>query len=204
MRSEIKLMHQRLGKTICYVTHDQIEAMTLGDRIAAIKDGVVQQLGSTQDVYERLSNMYVARFIGAPPMNFIEGELIALDGGIGLDVHTGAETKSMRLAFRDAAELRPGRTVVLGIRPDRMVSFDGPSGGEGAFRPLTVVVDLLEPTGPETLVFSTINGARTLSRVHPGSGARAGQSFTVGLELSRATLFNPGSGRLIAHAADAG
>jgi multiple sugar transport system ATP-binding protein len=203
MRSEIKLMHQRLGKTICYVTHDQIEAMTLGDRIAVMKDGVVQQIGSPQEVYDRPSNMYVARFIGAPPMNFIEGELIALDGDLGLEIKTGAETKPLPLPFPNTAELRPGRTVVLGVRPERMVAFDGATG-EGAFCPLTVVVDLIEPTGPDTLVFSTINGARTLSRVHPASDVRAGHSFALGLDLSRATLFDPQSGGLIAHAGDAG
>ncbi|MFP3758017.1 sugar ABC transporter ATP-binding protein, partial [Cupriavidus sp. SIMBA_020] len=75
MRSEIKLLHQRVGKTIVYVTHDQIEAMTLGDRIAVMKDGIVQQFGAPQDIYGSPSNLFVAGFIGAPPMNFINGKL---------------------------------------------------------------------------------------------------------------------------------
>ena len=90
MRAEIKLMHRRLGKTICYVTHDQIEAMTLGDRIAVMKDGVIQQFGPPQAIYDSPANMYVAGFIGAPPMNFISGELQAIGSGVGIEIDTGS------------------------------------------------------------------------------------------------------------------
>src|ERR1700761_3473653 len=82
MRAEIKLLHQRLGTTIVYVTHDQIEAMTLGDRIAVMRDGVVQQYGSPQDIYDRPDNLYVAGFIGSPSMNFLRGKLVQTGAGV--------------------------------------------------------------------------------------------------------------------------
>src|SRR5262245_30936592 len=121
MRAEIKMMHRRLGKTICYVTHDQIEAMTLGDRIAVMKDGVIQQFGAPQEVYDSPSTMYVASFIGAPPMNFIAGTLESIGGGVGLTLDTGGTRTPLRLPF-NAAGLRAqiGKQVVLGLRPERI------------------------------------------------------------------------------------
>src|SRR5246127_2426567 len=97
MRSEIKLLHQRLGTTIVYVTHDQIEAMTLGDRIAVMKDGIVQQFGAPQDIYDSPSNLFVAGFIGAPPMNFIEGTLVSQGAGVGIEIDTGVTRRALNL-----------------------------------------------------------------------------------------------------------
>src|SRR5579859_159999 len=99
MRAEIKLMHRRLGKTVCYVTHDQIEAMTLGDRIAVMKDGIIQQFGAPQDIYDSPANMYVAGFIGAPPMNFISGPLEQVGSGFGLSIDTGPSRSVLKLPF---------------------------------------------------------------------------------------------------------
>jgi multiple sugar transport system ATP-binding protein len=200
MRAEIKLMHQRLGKTICYVTHDQIEAMTLGDRIAVMKDGVVQQLGAPEEVYDRPANTYVARFIGAPPMNFIEGIVRQENGGLVLPVDTGAGTSLIRLPDRIAAGLAPGRQIILGVRPERITEAEGGMPVSGA-QTLTVKVDLVEPTGPDTMIFVRLNGERTLGRIRPGAASRVGQPFDVLLDLSRAVAFDTESGNLIATAA---
>src|SRR5262245_15630163 len=141
MRAEIKLMHRRLGRTICYVTHDQIEAMTLGDRIAVMKDGVVQQFGRPQDIYDSPANMYVAGFIGAPPMNFIPGKLVDLGAGVGVEVDTGLHRGALTLPFRLAdVRAQPGEDVVLGVRPERITDDRSTHAGAMAFESLLLRV----------------------------------------------------------------
>jgi multiple sugar transport system ATP-binding protein len=192
MRSELKLMHRRLGKTICYVTHDQVEAMTLGDRIAVMKGGVVQQLGSPQEIYDSPANRYVAGFIGAPPMNFIEVELEAMGPGIGVHLETSAGRFPLQLPFAsDEFKAGPGGKVVLGIRPERITSRRSAEGCQM----VDVVVDVTEPTGPDTLAFFTANGARALARVHPDRDPRAGEKMTLAFDLSQAVLFDPSDGK---------
>ena len=100
MRAEIKLLHQRLGTTIVYVTHDQIEAMTLGDRIAVMKDGVVQQFGAPQEIYDSPANLFVAGFIGSPPMNFIQGKLVERARASGSRLDTGVARTGAEPAVR--------------------------------------------------------------------------------------------------------
>ncbi|MCM3511276.1 hypothetical protein M3668_10920, partial [Rothia sp. P100] len=148
MRAEIKLLHQRLGTTIVYVTHDQIEAMTLGDRIAVMKDGVVQQFGAPQEIYDSPSNLFVAGFIGAPPMNFINGKLVEQGGGIALEIDTGLARSALILPF-DAAKLKShvGREVILGLRPERITDARNAHNGEASnLQPIDVRVDVTEPT----------------------------------------------------------
>jgi multiple sugar transport system ATP-binding protein len=118
MRAEIKMMHRRLGKTICYVTHDQIEAMTLGDRIAVMKDGVVQQFGPPQTVYDSPANMFVAGFIGAPPMNFVPGRLTPVGTGLGMEIDTGLARETGRCR-RDWRGDRSGSATRAHHRPAR-------------------------------------------------------------------------------------
>ena len=199
MRAEIKLMHRRLGKTICYVTHDQIEAMTLGDRIAVMKDGVIQQFGAPQDIYDSPANMYVAGFIGAPPMNFISGPLEPVGSGIGLAIDTGSSRSILKLPFGPSG-LRSylGKPVVLGIRPERITDDRGAHGSAGAFiQAVPVLVDIVEPTGPDTIVVSQLNGKRVLSRVHPGADPKPGKVATLLFDLSKAVLFDPEKGTRI-------
>ena len=196
MRAEIKLMHRRLGKTICYVTHDQIEAMTLGDRIAVMKDGVVQQFGSPQEVYDSPANMYVAGFIGAPPMNFIEGRLAPVGSGVGLECDTAAGRTVLRLPFATGdVRARDGDRVVLGLRPERITDERSAHGADrSALETLTLRVEVTEPTGPDTLVVAELNGKRLVSRVHPSTSARAGESMPLVFDVSKAVLFDPASG----------
>jgi multiple sugar transport system ATP-binding protein len=133
MRAEIKLLHQRLGTTIVYVTHDQIEAMTLGDRIAVMKDGVVQQFGAPQDIYDSPSNLFVAGFIGAPPMNFINGKLVEQGSGVALEIDTGLARSALHLPF-DAQRMNGhvGREVILGLRPERITDARNAHHGEAS------------------------------------------------------------------------
>jgi multiple sugar transport system ATP-binding protein len=198
VRAEIKLMHRRLGKTICYVTHDQIEAMTLGDRIAVMKDGVVQQLGTPREVYDMPANMYVAGFIGSPPMNFIPGRIERAGSGLGLAVDAGAGVSVLTLADVDAGLV--GRDVILGLRPERITDEGGSHGMKGS-RPQALQVRplLVEPTGPDTLIFAEMNGRRALCRVHPGSNPRPNEVVSLLCDMTNAVLFDPLTGmRLLA------
>jgi multiple sugar transport system ATP-binding protein len=195
VRSEIKLMHQRLGTTIVYVTHDQIEAMTLGDRIAVMKDGVVQQFGAPQDIYDSPSNLFVAGFIGSPPMNFIKGPLVEAGSGVGVHLNTGVGETVLNLPF-SATSLRAhiGREVILGLRPERITDKrHAHSTAESLLQEITVKVDVIEPTGPDTLVYTRINDRRTVCRVHPSALPQAHENIALLFDASKAVLFDPNS-----------
>lgn len=197
MRSEIKLLHKRLGTTIVYVTHDQIEAMTLGDRIAVMKDGVVQQYGSPQQIYDSPANLFVAGFIGAPPMNFIHGTLQAAGSGVGIDIVHRDQHTLLALPF-DASALasRIGQKVILGLRPEQIT--DRANGSAATTQSITIRPDVLEPTGPDTLVFFKLNDARVISRVHPSAAISADHDLPLWFDVSKAVLFDAASEERIA------
>ncbi|WP_153101134.1 ABC transporter ATP-binding protein [Paraburkholderia hayleyella] len=193
MRSEIKLLHQRLGRTTVYVTHDQIEAMTLGDRIAVMKDGVVQQFGAPQEIYDSPANLFVAGFIGAPPMNFIQGKLVEQGAGVGLELDTGVKRDVLRLPF-EAGRVKPqlGREVILGLRPERITDErNAHNVANGQLQPVKVKVEVIEPTGPDTLVFAQVNGKRIVSRVHPAAQPQPLSEMSLLFDVSKAVLFDP-------------
>ncbi len=203
MRAEIKRMHQRLGSTIVYVTHDQIEAMTLGDRIAVMKDGVVQQFGSPQEIYDQPSNLFVAGFIGSPSMNFLRGKLIPDGNGAAFELDHAGQKSLLSLPLNGNAEAVSrwiGRDVVLGIRPEHVtdaMSAHNSSGNSehGAYRPTEVdcMVELTEPTGPDTLVVARFNDAPVTCRTHPRAAATPKQPLKLAFDLTKALLFDPTS-----------
>jgi multiple sugar transport system ATP-binding protein len=147
MRAELKKLHARLRTTTIYVTHDQVEAMTLGERIVVLKDGVIQQVGEPLALYDRPANRFVAGFLGTPPMNFLDGRLERTDGGfLFTDGHA-------RLRLADAASGPlcgcEGRPVELGVRPEKLDVLDAP---ETAGDAIQAQVEVVEPLGNETLV----------------------------------------------------
>jgi multiple sugar transport system ATP-binding protein len=143
MRTEIKELHQRLGTTIVYVTHDQIEAMTMADKIVVMHDGVVEQMGEPLELYDRPRNLFVAGFIGSPAMNFLNGR-VARNGGLWFEMESGR-----RLPLPADTAARDGQKVVYGIRPEHLRAAD-----EGTEAEVVVV----EPTGAEVQVFARIDG----------------------------------------------
>jgi len=165
MRAEIKRLHQASGITSVYVTHDQIEAMTLGSRIAVMKDGVLQQLGTPDDIYNRPANTYVATFIGSPTMNLLSGRSLGADG-----VALGGTQLAV------ASPVAAGQDVTMGLRPEHLVLSDA--------APWRGQVNVVEPTGADTyVVIRTEQGDVTVRtapnvRVHPGD--------TVGLDVQTA------------------
>jgi multiple sugar transport system ATP-binding protein len=140
MRAEIKLLHQRTKTTTVYVTHDQVEAMTLGDRIAVMRDGIVQQLGTPDDIYTRPATLFVAQFIGSPAMNLIKSQR----SGAALSAHG----EQLLLSERDAAALQASSAseVIYGLRPEAIHFANDGHGLRGTLR-------MVEPTGPETYVY---------------------------------------------------
>jgi multiple sugar transport system ATP-binding protein len=188
VRSEIKQMHERLGATIVYVTHDQIEAMTLGDHIAVMKDGVVQQLGDPQTIYDNPANLFVAGFIGSPSMNFLKGKVADLGSGIAFEAeHEGRHTPLPLPAATAGMRQWIGREVVLGLRPERITDPDSRQGA----RTLDCRIDLIEPTGPDTIVYTRLNGAKVGCRVRPGAARHAGETIRLAFDMSQAVLFDP-------------
>jgi multiple sugar transport system ATP-binding protein len=188
VRSEIKQMHERLGATIVYVTHDQIEAMTLGDHIAVMKDGIVQQLGDPQTIYDNPANLFVAGFIGSPSMNFLKGKLTELGGGLAFEAEHAGETVPLPMPSATPAMRQwIGREVILGLRPERITD---PDSREGAHT-LDCRIDLVEPTGPDTIVYTRLNGAKVGCRVRPGAARHAGESMRLAFDMARAVLFDP-------------
>ena len=191
MRAEIKLLHQRTRITSVYVTHDQIEAMTLGSRIAVMKDGVIQQFGTPDDLYRRPANLFVAGFIGSPTMNFIPVTLRREGDVFGALLRSGDATQVLRLPARPALQAYADRDVLLGIRPEAVGL--AAKGGEH----LSCVVELVEPTGPDTLLLVTINGARLTARVAPLQPRSPGASAALSIDPAQAVLFDLRTGSRI-------
>ncbi|HXF73072.1 MAG TPA: sn-glycerol-3-phosphate ABC transporter ATP-binding protein UgpC [Actinomycetota bacterium] len=163
MRAEIARLQNELGVTTVYVTHDQVEAMTMGDRVAVIKKGELQQVAPPQELYDRPVNLFVAGFIGSPAMNMVEAELARVDGGLAVrfgDVTLGIDERA--LAERPALRAYEGRKVVVGIRPEDMedasLVADAP-----ADRRLRAVVDLREALGSEILIHFQVRAPMVLT-----------------------------------------
>ena len=183
MRTEIKALHQRLGNTVIYVTHDQIEAMTLADRIVVMNNGSIEQVGRPLELYDRPANLFVAGFIGSPAMNFIQGIVAAGEQG---SVLAAANGERFPLPARD---LEPGRAVTLGIRPEHVeLAGDGP---------VALAVDVVEPTGAETHFYSQAGGAPFCVAVHHRLDVAPGQAVRLAFPEVRVHLFDTPSGARI-------
>ncbi len=188
MRTEIKLMHQRLKTTTVYVTHDQIEAMTLGDKVAVMKDGIVQQFGTPREIYGNPANLFVASFIGSPPMNFIPLRLGRQGGGWQALLDSGQARCELPLQEVEGETL-DGREVILGIRPEQI------GVGTGSGQPsLRAEVEVVEPTGPDTMVFVTLNQTKVCVRLPPDAAPAPGASLDLQFEPDKVLLFDAQSG----------
>ncbi|QXI37546.1 ABC transporter ATP-binding protein [Pseudomonas xantholysinigenes] len=189
MRTEIKLMHQRLKTTTVYVTHDQIEAMTLGDKVAVMKDGIIQQFGTPQQIYNDPANLFVASFIGSPPMNFIPVRLTKQDGRVLALLDSGQARCELPLGV--AADELEGREIILGVRPEQIAL--GAEQGNG-LPGIRAEIQVTEPTGPDLLVFVTLNQTKVCCRLAPDVACRVGDSLNLQFDPARVLLFDASSG----------
>ncbi|CAN7626209.1 ABC transporter ATP-binding protein [Massilia sp. LjRoot122] len=177
LRRELKLLHQNLGSTMVYVTHDQAEAMTLATRIVVMQGGRIQQIGTPGEVYERPANRFVAGFLGSPSMNFIEGEL---------DVQRRFSAGALALNLAPDC-VAPSGAVTLAVRPE-----DIHLGEDG---PLQASVTLVEPMGNHQVVWLDCGGHQLSSIVHDPRPLASGQALRFGIDAARVSLFDPASGK---------
>lgn len=189
MRTEMKLMHQRLKTTTVYVTHDQIEAMTLGDKVAVMKDGIIQQFGTPKEIYNDPANLFVASFIGSPPMNFVPMRLKRKDGGLVALLDSGQARCELPLGMNDAG--LEDRDVILGLRPEQIVLAAGEGNGSSSIR---AEVQVTEPTGPDTLVFVQLNDTKVCCRLAPDVAPQVGETLTLQFDPSKVLLFDANTG----------
>jgi len=190
MRSEIKKLHQSVGKTTVYVTHDQIEAMTLASRIAVMHQGVLQQYDTPKRVYDQPVNRFVAGFMGSPTMNFLDA--VVVDDGAGVTLVGGGGAVLPLPAGRSAA-LETGRAVVLGIRPEHFTPASHRraerSGGRSVI--VDVRVDMVEPTGSETILMTTLSGQQAIVSCEPDDAPDQGDTLSLAIDMNKACLFDP-------------
>lgn len=195
-RREFARLHERLGATMVYVTHDQVEAMTLGDRIVVMNEGRVQQIDTPMALYERPRNTFVARFIGTPPMNLIEGSVT--NGGAPT-----FRTDDGALALTPAPEWRErlapfagsSRRVILGVRPEDISIAEAATEATPGDATLPARIDLVEPTGNEALLYTTAAGHDVAIRADRHTLRTAGTTVTLLLDHRRAHFFDAESGR---------
>jgi multiple sugar transport system ATP-binding protein len=196
MRTEISKLHQKLQTTIIYVTHDQVEAMTMGTRIVVMKDGVIQQVDTPQALYERPANLFVAGFIGSPPMNFINATVEKR----GQEIHLLFGKEDIKLPEGKAKKLEGtdyiGKEVVMGIRPEDI--HDEPAYIEQMpDNAVEATVSVVEMLGAETLLYLTINDTDFTARVNPRTKARTNDVIKVVFDANKIHLFDKETERVI-------
>jgi multiple sugar transport system ATP-binding protein len=198
MRTEIKRLHHRTGATIVYVTHDQIEAMTLATKIAVMKDGLFQQVGAPSDIYNRPANLFVADFMGSPAMNLLEAEVAA--GGVGEKRLTLARNGSAPITLRvPEAKVTPGMAagakVILGIRPEAITDEGSADRSARTLDTVSVLIDVVEPAGSDTLVVTSIAGKEVFARLRADAEAKPGEMLPLVFNLDKAVYFDPETGK---------
>jgi len=197
MRTEIKKLHDALAATVIYVTHDQVEAMTLADRIVVLNAGRIEQIGTPDEIYNTPASRFVAGFTGSPPMNFAPCRLTRRDGAVRVALQLAAQGGSeLVVPDRHAERCAPlvDRPLVFGIRPEHMHAADG---RDRAGDTLDLPVHVVEPLGSDTLAFLDAGAGADdmIARLAPETAPRAGQRFPVRLDMARFHLFDPESGR---------
>jgi multiple sugar transport system ATP-binding protein len=189
MRTEIKKVHQKVTTTTVYVTHDQVEAMTLADRVVVMNSGRIEQIGSPYEVYHTPKTRFVAGFIGSPAMNFLPCQLAA--NGSGLTIRL-SETLRLPVPEERAERYRPhvGRELVFGLRPEDLIEkrSDGLPPGCAAFE---VVLDVVEPMGMETMVYFVVDGTEVCGRVNPTAAGNAGERMPLVADMNHMHLIDP-------------
>jgi multiple sugar transport system ATP-binding protein len=182
LRVEIKRLHHSLKNTMIYVTHDQIEALTLADRIAIMKDGIIQQLDDPMTIYNRPKSLFVAGFIGSPAMNFLRGEIKADDAGPVIE--TGGQRIPLD-GYKAAGPVAPGRKVVLGVRPEH-IQVDDPK----ALRSYDATVDIEEPMGADNLLWLKCAGINMSVRIAGARRYPPGSQVKLSFDMTLASLFD--------------
>ncbi|MEL6519427.1 MAG: sn-glycerol-3-phosphate ABC transporter ATP-binding protein UgpC [Pseudomonadota bacterium] len=191
MRTEIKKLHQKLGTTIVYVTHDQIEALTLSTRIAVMNGGYVQQLGTPKEIYDTPANLFVATFMGSPSMNLIPVQVRADGNAVYADT-TNDRGEKISLTFAQPGALKryDGQTVTLGVRPEALTDVDGADQRSTHMERIENTVTVTEPAGSDTFVSTEIGGAECVARMRSDADVAPGQATTFAINMEKALAFD--------------
>jgi multiple sugar transport system ATP-binding protein len=195
MRIEIKKVHQKVRTTTVYVTHDQVEAMTLADRVVVMNHGRIEQIGTPNELYHKPATKFVASFIGSPAMNFIPCRLEESNGKL-----------QVRITDRIAFPLPPARAaryqsvsrsdkLLLGLRPEHIA--EARAHPEPGIESFDAMLDVTEPMGMETLIYFALEGAQVCGRVNPNAGAKDGGPLRLAMDLNNMHLLNEGTGAVI-------
>ncbi|MDD2268405.1 MAG: sn-glycerol-3-phosphate ABC transporter ATP-binding protein UgpC [Eubacteriales bacterium] len=199
MRTELTILHKKLGTTFIYVTHDQVEAMTMATRIVVMKDGLIQQVDSPQKLYDYPCNIFVAGFIGTPPMNFITGKLVKK----GADVFFSFDENLLKLPAEKAAnedlQAYIGKEVIVGIRPE-LIHDEPLYLSQFPESTLTTNVEVTELMGAEVYLYLSVNEeVNLISRVSSRSKARSGDTIKIAIDTSRMHIFDKDTEKVIVH-----
>ncbi len=192
MRVEIKKLHQRVKTTVIYVTHDQVEAMTLADRIVIMRDGYVEQVGTPAEVFDRPANTFVAGFIGSPPMNQLEA-IVASESGRPV----GRLSDGVVVPLPAGLAVKDGQQIVLGFRPESLAPKGHSLHGVDNSVSLRRVVNIAEPLGTETILFAELGGKEVQGKMLNPRPVAAGETLDFTLDLGRLHVFDKASGMAV-------
>jgi len=192
MRTEIKRLHQRLGTTIAYVTHDQIEAMTLATKIAVLKDGVLQQFGSPAEIYNSPANIFVADFMGSPAMNLVKVRIEANgSNAVALLSREGEEPVKLDIGTGNPGlGTYAGKEVMFGIRPEALTDHDGADRNAKQLVEADCLIEVVEPAGSDTFAVTRLGGKEVIARLRADAAVVPGQNTRLAFNLDKAVFFD--------------
>jgi multiple sugar transport system ATP-binding protein len=193
MRGEIKRLHQDISTTMIYVTHDQIEAMTLADRIVLMREGLIEQQGAPLDLFERPATIFVAGFLGSPKMSFLPGRLVRRGNSAAISVSDLLMPIPSTRVLNGAAD---GQAVLLGLRPEHLSRAHGPAPSVGTMRH-EAVVDLIQPTGSRSYATFRLAGERVTAELQAHDVPRPGERLSIDINMNRASIFDAQTQRAI-------
>jgi len=191
MRTEIKKLHDNLKTTIVYVTHDQIEALTLSTRIAVMYQGHVQQLGTPKEIYDKPANVYVATFMGSPAMNVIPARVAMKDGVPHARVSNSAGAEQFLKFSQDNLAAWDGKEILLGIRPEAITDPDGADRNSHNIASIRNTIGITEPAGADTFVRMELGGKDIVARMRADVNVGTGDTFEFAVNMEKAVAFDP-------------
>jgi len=189
MRTEIKSLHQRLGASMVYVTHDQIEAMTLATKIVVMKGGVIQQIGTPAEIYNHPANLFVADFMGSPAMNLIPAKARSGSAGTTIEI---ARKSGGSMVLTDRKNLSLPEDVIIGVRPENIADANAHSGPDS--QEADCVIDIVEPAGADTYAVMELGGKHVTARLHAETTAAPGIKQRLAFDLGKVSYFAPDTG----------
>ena len=194
MRTEIKRLHQSMKTTIVYVTHDQIEAMTLATQIAVLKDGVLQQFGTPHEIYNNPSNVFVADFMGSPAMNLIPARIEANGGGVAVVMtRDGSAPLQLKVANDSKLSAHAGREVIFGLRPEAITDLNGADRNSARVVNADCHVEVVEPAGADTYVVTRLGGREVIGRMRSDMQVAPHSTVPFAFNMDKAVYFDPQS-----------